>query len=269
MNFYKIPILLLIICIILSCSGSPISTIEPVKINLENKQKLLLMPYDILNKNVFERDESYKYLSDYLTDKMNIWLTDTNGFNVTNLTDAVPEPEFDFNYAYISENNIYKALLAYANVNDYDLIVYPVYKIESTTDSTETNKILYLEIKLFGYNVKYENVEYINKKTIISGIDVSLYQGVTSIINNSDNPNQISNEELIEQEKNIADKTKTAFDIIIGEISNDYTLFIKDRLNNPDSSEDDSINNSENSNNNGTSNSNDEDSSNSNDSSNN
>jgi hypothetical protein len=177
---------------------------------------------------------------------MNDWLSETNGFDVINLTDAQPKPEFDINYAYISENNIYKALLAYAKVNEFDLIIYPVYKIESTTDSTETNKILYLEIKLFGYNLKEETVEYNKSKSIISGIDVSLYQGETSIINNSNNPNQTSNEELIEQEKNIADKTKTAFDIIIGEITNDYTLFIEDRLNNsnPQANEDNNSSNS-------------------------
>jgi hypothetical protein len=241
MKNYKMLIVIFISLIILYCSSSPIESIEPVKINLENKQKLLLLSFDELTENIFQESETYDYLSDYLTDKMNNWLTKTNGFNVTNLSQAEPEPEFDINYAYISNNSIFRALKAYAQLYDYDLIIYPTYNMNTTTESTGTNQILSLEIKIFSYDVNNEEVNYTNSQNSLIGIDTSLYEGETSLIDNS-NQNIKNEEEILENEKNIADKTKIAFDIIISNIINDYALFIQDELNQSDSPNDDQTN---------------------------
>lgn len=274
----KIFLLFLFITYFISCGATTV-IITPVELNLETKYKLFLSKFNVVNKNFFEFDETYDYLSDYLGNKLNEWLIETNGFDISHSNDDIYNIEFDpYNLSNIKIND---ELLNHAIETNTDIILFPFYKIDTTIDSTSTDKILNIRIYIVSYNVKANEFRYNNAFTTIAGLDLSEFEGPKSLIKydeeaNETNEESKTEEEMKQQELTIAEKILTTFDNTIAEIANDYAIFVQndgevffppeeettdedeDENNNNNSNENENENNSSNNDNNTDNNSNED-----------
>ncbi len=220
--------------IILFCAGHSITEEETVTINLENKKKILVLPFTSLKDGFFDNWETYEYLSKFLNEEITTDISDTGGFEVTNLTKETPDVKFDINNAYVSDSGISRSLFRYVKNNNFDMVIHPMYMIYSTVDSSGADQILSLSVKVFLFDVKTEKVSYTDTKTSVAGIDISLFQGVSSMTGDGENKSKTEEEnkdkekeQKIENERNIADKSKTSFSFIIKSTINGLAIFVQ------------------------------------------
>lgn len=244
-------LLFLIILILISCSGN-ISSIDPTNVELSNPQKVLLLPVEPIQKDIFKNKELYNELNKVLDDEFKKWLEKINVIDVISISDVTDD--FDYDEAYISYSGVNDKLMKIASENNCGSILYPIYNIETTIASTESKKIYEITLDVMNYYMEAEGSTYHEKFKTVIGVDLSLFEGKKTIIseesdtsesdtnnsiddfdglfndldkNNIDENDTIEKENNSEVEDNIKNRVKNGFFDLIYYAGNDYTIHLK------------------------------------------